>query len=118
MSIELKSKVREQNTANVLAVLPGSDPRLSKEHVVFMAHLDHLGLADRRDATGDNIYNGAIDNASGALLCWQSRKQFRACPNVLSDRYCWLPSAQKNKACWVRVTWQLIRRFTQDTCPP
>ncbi len=52
MSIELKSKVREQSTANVLAILPGSDPQLSKEAVLFMAHHDHLGLAERRDATG------------------------------------------------------------------
>ena len=70
MSIELQSHVREQQTANVLAVLPGSDPELAKESVIFMAHHDHLGLAEQRDAEGDNIYNGAIDNASGtaALL--------------------------------------------------
>ena len=48
-----------------LGVLPGSDPKLAKEHVIFMAHHDHLGLAAERDAKGDNIYNGAIDNASG-----------------------------------------------------
>ncbi len=70
MSVELKCNVRQQNTANVLAILPGSDPELKKEAVIFMAHHDHLGLAERRDARGDNIYNGAIDNASGtaALL--------------------------------------------------
>ncbi len=65
MSADLTCQVREQTTGNVLAVLPGSDPSLSKEHVIFMAHHDHLGLASERDATGDNIYNGAIDNASG-----------------------------------------------------
>lgn len=65
MSAELTCKVREQKTGNVFAVLPGSDPVLAKEHVIFMAHHDHLGLAAERDATGDNIYNGAIDNASG-----------------------------------------------------
>ena len=65
MSAALTCKVREQKTGNVFAVLPGSDPKLSNEHVIFMAHHDHLGLAAERDATGDNIYNGAIDNASG-----------------------------------------------------
>ncbi len=65
LSATLKCKVREQQTGNVFAVLPGSDPQLAHEHVIFMAHHDHLGLAAERDATGDNIYNGAIDNASG-----------------------------------------------------
>lgn len=65
MSATLKCKVREQRTGNVFAVLPGSDPELQHEHVIFMAHHDHLGLAAERDANGDNIYNGAIDNASG-----------------------------------------------------
>ena len=80
VSIELKSKVRQQNTANVLAVLPGSDPQLSKEHVVFMAHHDHLGLAERRDATGDNIYNGAIDNASGTASLLAIAKAISSMP--------------------------------------
>lgn len=57
--------VREKNTANVLGVLPGSDPKLAGEYVVFMAHHDHIGMSADRDANGDNIYNGAIDNASG-----------------------------------------------------
>lgn len=65
MSAQLSCHVREQNTGNVIGVLPGSDPELSREHVIFMAHHDHLGLAAARDAEGDNIYNGAIDNASG-----------------------------------------------------
>jgi Zn-dependent M28 family amino/carboxypeptidase len=65
MSIELTCAVREQLTGNVLGMLPGTDPELQQEYVVFMAHHDHLGLAAERDATGDNIYNGAIDNASG-----------------------------------------------------
>ena len=57
--------MREQETANVLAVLPGSDPELSKEMVVFMAHHDHLGISAQPDARGDRICNGAVDNASG-----------------------------------------------------
>lgn len=64
-SVRLGTQVREQTTANVIGVLPGSDPRLKSEYVVFMAHHDHLGLAAQRNETGDNIYNGAVDNASG-----------------------------------------------------
>ncbi|MCA9128063.1 MAG: M20/M25/M40 family metallo-hydrolase [Planctomycetales bacterium] len=65
LSLTLQCDVREQMTGNVLGVLPGADPRLSKEFLVFMAHHDHLGLADQRDENGDMIYNGAVDNASG-----------------------------------------------------
>lgn len=71
LSIEMNCSVREQSTANVLGLLPGSDPQLSREVVLYTAHHDHLGMAETRDADGDNIYNGAIDNASGvaSLLC-------------------------------------------------
>lgn len=66
LSIDLTCDVRQQDTANVLGIMKGSDPQLSKEAVVFMAHHDHIGLAAQRDESGDNIYNGAIDNASGS----------------------------------------------------
>lgn len=69
-NFQLTSAAREQRTGNVLGVIPGSDPELRREYVVFTAHHDHIGLAAERDASGDNIYNGAVDNASGtaALL--------------------------------------------------
>jgi Zn-dependent M28 family amino/carboxypeptidase len=70
LSTNLECTVREQESANVLAEMLGSDPKHSDEYVVFMAHHDHIGIAPDRDINGDNIYNGAIDNASGtaALL--------------------------------------------------
>jgi Zn-dependent M28 family amino/carboxypeptidase len=53
---------------NVIAVLPGSDPRLRNEYVVVSAHMDHVGVGE--PVNGDSIYNGADDDASGttALL--------------------------------------------------
>jgi Zn-dependent M28 family amino/carboxypeptidase len=48
---------------NVAALLPGTDPVLKKEYVVFSAHLDHVGIG--KPVNGDSIYNGAMDNASG-----------------------------------------------------
>lgn len=48
---------------NVVAMLPGTDPKLKDEYVVFTAHLDHLGVG--KPINGDAIYNGAMDNASG-----------------------------------------------------
>jgi len=70
LSTSIKCSVRPSQSANVVAFLPGSDPELADEYIVFMAHHDHIGISDSRDERGDNIYNGAIDNASGtaALL--------------------------------------------------
>jgi len=53
-------------SANVVAELPGSDPKLKNEYVVLSAHLDHLGIGE--PINGDRIYNGAMDNASGSAV--------------------------------------------------
>jgi len=60
------SKVRPFESNNVLAMLPGSDPKLKGEAVMYTAHYDHLGI--RPDMPGDNIYNGADDNATGCAI--------------------------------------------------
>jgi hypothetical protein len=57
------SALSELTSPNVIARLPGSDPALADQHVVLSAHLDHIGFA--RTVTGDDINNGAMDNASG-----------------------------------------------------
>ncbi|MEO6171659.1 MAG: M28 family metallopeptidase [Arenimonas sp.] len=57
------TQLRTLESRNVVAKLPGSDPKLAAEHVVFAAHLDHLGIG--KPDHGDSIYNGAIDNALG-----------------------------------------------------
>ena len=63
MALAFSSDIRRIESANVLGVLPGSEPRLAKEVVVYTAHHDHLGIGAPKD--GDAIYNGALDNASG-----------------------------------------------------
>ncbi len=64
----VRQSLRQTESRNVLARLTGADPRRREEVVVLTAHWDHLG----RDPglSGDQIYNGALDNASGvaALL--------------------------------------------------
>jgi hypothetical protein len=50
-------------SANLVALLPGNDPKLKDEYVVMSAHLDHVGVG--RPVNGDTIYNGAMDDASG-----------------------------------------------------
>jgi Zn-dependent M28 family amino/carboxypeptidase len=58
------SKLKDLQSPNVVARLPGSDPTLRDECVVYTAHLDHLGIG--KPVKGDSIYNGALDNASGS----------------------------------------------------
>lgn len=63
-AINLKSEVKRVQAPNVAGILPGRDPKLSDEYVVFSGHWDHLGIGEP-DKNGDKIYNGAVDNASG-----------------------------------------------------
>jgi len=62
-TIRIRSTHTAIDSANIGAVLRGSDPKLKDEFVVFSAHLDHVGRGI--PVNGDDIYNGAIDNASG-----------------------------------------------------
>jgi Zn-dependent M28 family amino/carboxypeptidase len=68
--VSLKSRAhvqkREVSSANLVAKLPGSDPKLKSEFVVLSAHIDHLGIGE--PINGDRIYNGAMDNGSGCAL--------------------------------------------------
>ncbi|HEX6465993.1 MAG TPA: M28 family peptidase [Terriglobales bacterium] len=70
------STVRPFESNNVLAVLPGADPALKSQAVVYSAHYDHLGI--RRDAPGDNIYNGAADNATGCGILLELARAYSA----------------------------------------
>jgi Zn-dependent M28 family amino/carboxypeptidase len=63
LKAHMVSKIRPFESNNVLAILPGSDSKLKSEAVLYTAHYDHLGI--RPDMPGDNIYNGADDNATG-----------------------------------------------------
>ncbi len=60
-SLDLAVEIRNTETANVGGILLGSDPVLADEFVVLSAHHDHFGEGEP-DETGDNIYNGALDN--------------------------------------------------------
>jgi Zn-dependent M28 family amino/carboxypeptidase len=62
--IQLKSEVKRVESANVVGSLAGRDAKLRDEYVVYSAHWDHLGIGEP-NKKGDNIYNGAVDNASG-----------------------------------------------------
>jgi Zn-dependent M28 family amino/carboxypeptidase len=67
MNIRLRATERVRTSTaesqNVAGILPGSDPTLKNEYVVFGAHLDHVGVG--APINGDAIYNGAMDDGSG-----------------------------------------------------
>jgi Peptidase family M28 len=74
VSLHVVSRYSEVESPNVAAILPGSDPQLKNEYVVFTAHLDHLGIGD--PVKGDTIYNGAADNASGTAALLEMARAF------------------------------------------
>src|SRR5213596_2039117 len=61
--IEIKQQIRSFKSHNVIGKLEGSDPKLNGEYIIYTAHWDHLGR--HPELQGDQIFNGAIDNASG-----------------------------------------------------
>ena len=77
-SFTIDSTLRNVDSRNVIAKLPGSDPKLRNEYVVYSAHWDHLG----RNAAlkGDQIYNGADDNASGCAMLLEVASAFAGLP--------------------------------------
>jgi aminopeptidase YwaD len=62
-----------RQTENVLAKIPGRDPKLAGEYVIVGAHMDHLGV----DMTGD-VLNGADDNASGTAVVLEAARVLKA----------------------------------------
>jgi Zn-dependent M28 family amino/carboxypeptidase len=78
-SVAFTNKLSRVQTANVGGLLRGSDPKLAEEVVVFSAHHDHFGIGEP-DATGDRIYHGAVDNASGCSQLLAMAHAFAALP--------------------------------------
>ena len=60
---------------NVVGILPGNDPALKNEYIVVSSHLDHVGAGT---GSGDVIYNGAMDNASGVATLIETAKSAAA----------------------------------------
>jgi Zn-dependent M28 family amino/carboxypeptidase len=81
-SLTTQNKVAHVKTANVAGLLPGSDPQLKDEVVIFSAHHDHLGIGapipGKPDA--DRIHNGALDNASGCAQVLAIARAYAALP--------------------------------------
>ena len=80
LKAHMVSKIRNFESNNVLAMLPGLNRNLKDQAVMFTAHYDHLGI--RPDMPGDNIYNGAADNATGCGILLELARAF----SVAKDR--------------------------------
>lgn len=80
-SIDMDVELNRVRSANVLGLIPGSDPELRDEVVIYSAHHDHLGIGTPNE-DGDTIYNGAFDNASGVALVMGIAKALKAMPEA------------------------------------
>ena len=76
LQVRLQLKSRNISSPNVLAVLPGSDPKLVAQYVVVGAHLDGYGFGT--PVAGDNLYNGALDDAAYVALLIQMADDLHA----------------------------------------
>jgi hypothetical protein len=67
VQMAVDAAVTSTKSENVIGILPGTDKKLRGEHVILSAHLDHLGIGGEgaAGASGDRLYNGAMDNAAG-----------------------------------------------------
>lgn len=73
-NMTVKNTLREIESANVVGKVEGSDPALKNEYVVYTAHWDHLGRDPK--LAGDQIFNGALDNASGTAALLEIAEAF------------------------------------------
>jgi Zn-dependent M28 family amino/carboxypeptidase len=67
-SLDMKVERERVASANVVGILPGTDPKLKSEAVLYTAHHDHLGMRTPPVAGERNVYAGALDNASGCAV--------------------------------------------------
>ena len=90
-NITVKTALREVDSRNVVAKLEGADPKLKDEYVVYTAHWDHMGRDEK--LTGDQIFNGALDNASGTAALLE-----------IAEAYTKLPAPPKRTIVFLAVT--------------
>ena len=78
LDAHIVSKVRPFDSNNVIGILPGNNPKLKSEAVMYSAHYDHLGIVPSQ--SGDNIYNGANDNATGCGILLEIAHAYSVAP--------------------------------------
>ena len=89
---DMKAAVRRIEQFNVAGVVPGTDPKLKDEVVIYSAHWDHLG---KQGTEGDTIFNGAVDNASGSAALLAMAKVAVASPARRSQMFLWVAAEEQ-----------------------
>ena len=78
--LTVHNKLREIDSRNVIAKLPGSDTKLKNDYVIYTAHWDHFGIGP--EVNGDKIYHGAEDNASGTAALLELARAYKKLPTA------------------------------------
>ncbi|MTV38082.1 M28 family peptidase [Duganella radicis] len=89
---EMKAAVRNIEQFNVAAVVPGTDPKLKDEVVIYSAHWDHLG---KQGDGGDTIFNGAVVNASGSAALLAMAAEAKRVPAKRSQMFLWVAAEEQ-----------------------
>lgn len=97
VAIDLKATVKTFESPNIVGVISGWDKKLKDEYVIYTSHWDHIGVGEP-DATGDRIYNGAYDNASGVSAVIEIGKVINKLPKIQKPKrsvYFLFPTAEE-----------------------
>jgi Zn-dependent M28 family amino/carboxypeptidase len=89
---DAKADVRVIEQFNVAGLIPGTDPVLKDELVIYSAHWDHLGI---KQGSGDVIYNGAVDNGSGSAALLAMAQAAVQKPTKRSQLFLWVAAEEK-----------------------
>jgi Zn-dependent M28 family amino/carboxypeptidase len=97
ISLSLHPRVRYDQSHNVIGKISGSEA--PDEYILYSAHWDHLGVG-KKDATGDSIYNGAIDNASGTAALLEIAKAFQSMKTKAKRSVLFLAVTAEEQGLW------------------
>ena len=89
---EARAAVRTLNEYNVAGVVPGTDPKLKDEVVIYTAHWDHMG---KQGSEGDTVFNGAVDNASGTAALLAMAQEAVRNPAKRSQMFLWVAAEEQ-----------------------
>jgi Zn-dependent M28 family amino/carboxypeptidase len=89
---ETRAEVRKISEFNVAGIVPGTDPKLKSEVVIYSAHWDHLG---KNGDAKDNIWNGAVDNASGTAGLLAMAQEAVRMPAKRSQMFLWVAAEEQ-----------------------
>lgn len=97
VTLSMNLKVRYDKSYNVIATIEGTGE--PDEFIIYTAHWDHLGIG-RKDASGDSIYNGALDNASGTAGLLEIAKAFKSLDEPLRRSVGFLAVTAEEQGLW------------------